>query len=362
MPTKKGAGLNHSENVHYLDHIGVICTIMDAPVLVIDDLNYDLAKKYYPDLEVIQLAYEDLTPDYLFEHYDVLYISDLWGVKAFRERYHDLEEKYHKQLRLVHCPHGYSDKAYYLHKCVDEDILLVYGQNMLDMFKNLGILDQLKSYAITGNYRYTYYQKHKAFYENLMQKEVLCKFKHERPIILYAPTWLDSFDATTFFDACATLIDTLPDDYNMIVKLHPRLQLDDAVAYYTIINTYEEKENVIFLCEHPPIYPLLEHTDIYIGDTSSIGYDFLRYNKPMFFLNKHNADPQTNSGLYLFRCGVSITPEKYTDTYRLIAEHLPHDQERFGKIRKEMYDYTFGPEMSFEEINNAITKTYNEAL
>ena len=119
---------------------------------------------------------------------------------------------------------------------------------------------------------------------------------------------------------------------------------------------------LIFLKDFPLVYPLLAHTDIYLGDMSSIGYDFLPFNKPMFFLNKQKRDPKTDRGLYLFRCGVDIKPDAYPLIYKFIETRLEDDQENFSAIRKEVYDYTFGEERTFADIKADIIAAYNEPL
>lgn len=356
---KKGVGFCHNENFHFLDHVGVICNIMEIPILVVGDLNETLAKKYYRDLKVQNIDFEDLTIDFLFSNYDVFFLSEYWDLATYLRQTEEQREKYGKTPRVVHCPHGFSDKSYYLDKCVLEDIVLVYGNRMLEMFKKLGTLDQLNSYVITGNYRYAYYRKNKAFYDQIIQNEIRSKFKKEQPTLLYAPTWQDSFQASTFFEACGPLIEELPSDYNMIVKLHPSLERHDIVEYTLILNTYEEKENVVFICEFPPIYPLLDFSDIYIGDTSSIGYDYLAINKPMFFLNKFKESPEKNDRVYLYRCGTNIFPEDYRKIYSIIEKELPKDEEKFGKIRREVNLETFGEDKPLERIKEEIIQAYN---
>lgn len=350
MSDKRGVGLCHNEELlHYLDHVGVMCTIMDMPIIVLQDLNEELAKKYYPDLKVIALPYGDLTPEYLYKNYDVLYLSEYWTNDTLRSKFPKSIN-----LQVVHCPHGFSDKSYYLLYCAYEDILLVYGQHMLDMFKRLNLLHELKSYIITGNYRYTYYKKHKAFYDNIMKTEILNQFEKEQPIVLYAPTWEDSRLASTFYEACGPLIDSLPSSYNMIVKVHPAMLRDKIAEYYMMVNTYADRKNVLFICEFPPIYPLLEASSLYIGDTSSIGYDYLVFDRPMFFLNKYNLDAANNPELYLYRCGRVLTPDQYSSIYSIIEKELPRDKSTYSEIRKEVYKYTFGEERAFEQIKQDV--------
>lgn len=264
----------------------------------------------------------------------------------------------------MHCPHGFSDKEYYLKKCAYEDIVLVYGDNMLDMLRECDIPRQNENYVICGNYRYTYYKHHKDFYRDITQQEILSKFAKQQTTILYAPTWNDTEKASSFFDAADTILGKLPSDYNIIVKLHPNLEEDNLAEVFQIQARYEDKPNILFLSQFPLVYPLLEFTDIYLGDISSLGYDFLVYNRPMFFLDQpsYQSSPRQK---YLQRCGVPIKPEQYNDLYSIIEANLPHDQERFANKRNEVYQYTFGKEKSFEQIRKEIIeaceKPYSES-
>lgn len=362
MKEKKGVGINPLAQVHYIDHLAVVCNLMGIPLIFIDPNDYALGERYYPGLDALLVDYQEMTPEYLIENYDVLFMSDLWDRKTFHEKYGSLEKQYNKTLRHVHCPHGFSDKGFYLKKCANEDIALIYGQNMIDQMTQYGVFEDFNEYVITGNYRYTYFRQHEKFYQEIVDKEVLSRFAKKQPVILYAPTWLDLEESTTFFDAYSYILGKLPDEYNLIVKLHPRLELDDTAHYYHIVGQFEDKPNIVFLKDFPLVYPLLACSDIYLGDMSSVGYDYLPFNKPMFFLNKQKRDPKTDRGLYLFRCGVDIKPDAYPLIYKFIDVNLPKDQERFGAIRKDVYTYTFGRERAFVDIKNDIITAYNKPL
>ena len=345
---------SHEAQIHFLDHLAVICHVLDAPLLLVKELEFNIAKAFYPEVDIRFIPYEEFSSDYLVSNFDVMILSDLWNKAAFHEKYGSLEKKYEKSLRHVHCPHGFSDKGYYLHKCAYEDILLMYGQNMLDLLKYYGVSQHLSHYVITGNFRYSYYKKFQGFYQDVIKKEVLAKFDRARPLILYAPTWQDSDQATTFFDMCSMILDRLPEDYNMVVKTHPRLEWDDPMLYYQILRKYKDKKNILFLNEFPLIYPLLACVDIYIGDMSAIGYDYLVFNKPMFFLNAKGRNVINDRAL-LYSCGVEIFPDQMPDIYAIIADSLPRDKERFSQFRQALYDYTFGTERSFEEIKEEVS-------
>lgn len=350
---KKGVGLIPATEIHYVDHLGVIASIMGMPLLFVEEADYEIAKKYYPGIHHEIAEFNELNPEYLIANYDVLFMSDYWNRDEFHRSYELLEKKYSKRLRCVHCPHGFSDKGFYLRECVNEDITLVYGQNMLDMFKHEKVFEKLNSYVVTGNYRYTYFKKYKEFYELLVKEEIFNRLDRSKPTILYAPTWLDGEESTTFFDVPNHLFSQLPSDYNMIVKLHPHLELDDVSKYYHIIGKYSEKPNMIFLKDFP-VYPLLACADIFISDLSSMGYDFLTFNRPMYFLNRHKRDKKTDRGLYLYRCGTEIMAEDYAKIYQVIANSVSGDQKKFSKIRSEVYQYTFGPERSLQDIKKDI--------
>ena len=233
---------------------------------------------------------------------------------------------------------------------------------MLDLLEKEGVLDNINEHVIVGNLRYLYYLENKKHFDHIVNMEVLSQFETNKPVILYAPTWLDLEEATTFFDSYAYILEKVPDKYNLIVKLHPQLELDDTTLYYKILGKYKDKENVLFLNEFPLIYTLLNITDIYLGDVSSIGYDYLIFNRPMFFLNKHNKDPLEDRTLYLFRCGLDIRPHQFAKLYQLIDENIDGDSDRFGKIRKEVWDYTFSMERTYQEIKQDIERACQSDL
>lgn len=344
--------VNPIQQSQFTDHLAPAAIIMGCPLLFNEEEAEKQALHYYPELMTELVPFQGFNPEYLIAHYDLILLSDQFDRKTFRTKFAPLEKKYQKRIRCLHCPHGFSDKGFYLRGVAFEDIAWIYGQNMLDLLKEWGVLSELKQYVLTGNYRLSYYLKHKKFFDELLKKEVLSRFAKKKKILLYAPTCSDNEDSSSFFEAAKHLLEKLPEDYNMIVKLHPRLELDDPAFYYHILGRYEDRKNILFLKDFPLIYPLLAAADIYIGDMSSIGYDFLIFNRPMFFLNQQQRDSSQDRALYLFRTGTEILPSEYSRIYSLIDQAIESDQEKFSQIRKEVYEYTFGKERSFEEIRN----------
>lgn len=355
---KKCIALIPPEKFYYLDHLAVISTIMRIPLCVLDDLTLTLAQRYYPNLQIQKEEEVNMTPEFLIANYDVLFTCDIWKRKTFERQFKELEKKYRKQLRRVFCPHGFSDKTYYFKHCDEEDICLIYGQNMIEMLKHLHVYDTIQKCVICGNYRYSYFLQNKEFYDTLIKQEILSKFDQKDHIAIFAPTWKDSESATSYFDTFQYVLGQLPSHYNLIVKLHPQLEWDDPAAYYSIMGKYERQPNILFLKEMPLVYPLLAFADLYIGDMSSVGYDFLAFNRPMFFLNQYNRDIEQDERCYLFRCGVEIRSEMFPKMYEIIESHLKEKPEHLSKIRQETYFYTFGKERNFEEIKIDLMEAY----
>ncbi len=136
------------------------------------------------------------------------------------------------------------------------------------------------------------------------------------------------------------LIEQLPDNFNLIIKPHPNLKWQRDGQADDLLSKYQDKPNLCILWEFPPIYPLLEIVDIYLGDMSSIGYDFLTFNRPMFFFNPNRRDVALDEGLFLFRCGIEIRPDDYKDIFLCIAKGL-QEERKFSKLRNEVYQYCF---------------------
>lgn len=347
--SRKIGGLIYGPLYHHLDHLAILCHLMEIPLIVTEEEMAEAARKYYPDLKILCYDYMTATEKVVRE-FDVIFYSTPRAL--FDDVFFFAERMVGKRLFTIWCPHGNSDKGHasnMMETLEKEKVALVYGPKMLDFIGQRGV--HLPSHVVLGNYRYTYYRRYKHFYDKIVSKEIPARNK----VILYAPTWQDLEKSSSFFEATPILIDMLPSAYSLIIKLHPNLTDFDVEK---IIMKYENHPDVLFVRDFPPIYPLLDLASIYIGDMSSIGYDFLSFDRPMFFFNPNKRDPRTDPGLYLYRCGVSLVPEEYEKIYDLIEKT---EDQKFSEIRNEVYDYTFGKERSFETIREEIVKTIERA-
>ncbi len=337
---RPSAGLLYGRDIHHLDHLGPLCSLLHIPLIVTEEEIASSARRYYPDLDVIVADYLTIG-EFVVSHFDVIFYCiprDL-----FDEVFFFAQKFLQKKVHTIWCPHGNSDKGHsiaFMEALRKEEIALVYGKQMIDFFRMKGVLDHLKSHVITGNFRHAFYQGHKDFYDQLAQQEITRRLPQAKRTILYAPTWQDYERSTSFYDAMPHLATTLPPDTNLIVKPHPNLLKDDLAL--ELIEQHSSHPNIHFIRDFPPIFPLLNIADIYLGDMSSIGYDFLIFDRPLFFLNQREKDATQDLGLYLFRCGVEIKKEDYPQIYQLMERFLQFELRSYSEIRKEVYHYAFG--------------------
>lgn len=341
----------------HLDHLGVLSAIIKIPLIVTEEKTFQLAKRYYPQIDVSLMDMADLSMDFLCSNFDAIFESGkFWALelKPF------MNLLYRKKMRFVFCPHGNSDKGHSLKEHPAQDVSLVYGNHLHDHLQKTGALDKIQSVVATGNYRYPFYKQHKAFYDRIAKEEIFSRFKQERKTLLYAPTWQDRENPTSFFQATEELILQLSSTYNLLIKLHPFLVEDHLAKVLSVQHRYEGHPAVHFVDDFPPIYPLLSRCDVYLGDYSSIGYDFLAFDRPLYFFNAiegaaTEASPSRYTGLAT--CGMEIPHSQKNGLDRFFQETIARSQSDFSPMRKELYSYTFGEEKSPEALQNEIFET-----
>lgn len=354
MERYQAAALIYGNQPHHLDHLAPLCILMDIPLIITEEEIEEIARKFYPELVIICLNYLQIGVN-VVTNYDLLFSSlpkDLLDQIFFVA-----ENLLNKNLTYIWCPHGNSDKghsSYFMEGLSKETILLVYGQKMIDFLIEKNACSQAYALIKVNNYRYEFYKQQAPFYDALIE-HTMAKLPKNQITILYAPTWEDAENSCSFFSAFPKLIQELPDEMNLIVKLHPNTLLN-AYQIEPLFNLVEKKENVLILNNFPPIYPLIDFVDIYLGDMSSIGYDFLIFNKPMFFLKTQTRE--RDKGSYLFRCGTVIEPSQFDSAFSIIKTTLSNDKEQFQTARKEVYEYVFGKEQQWEELRLKIRTTY----
>lgn len=294
------AGLLYGHDLHHIDHIAPLCSFLKIPLFVTEDIPTAL----YPDLRVEKLDMLSCASAIL-EKCDVLFTclpKQILDPLFFFD-----EMKLRKKLLCCWVPHGNSDKEN-LSALTEEKLLLVYGRQMIDRLPSKGA-----NQIMMGNLRAHFFKMHEAFYQKQLLPEL--QFKKKQKTLFYAPTW----DETSVNKVLPYLLKHLPTIYNLFVKVHP-----NTLAKGLFLEL-QNQPNIRILTHIPTIYPILQVSDVYIGDHSSIAYDFLYFNRPLFFLT-HKKTP-------IHFAGQRVEVETLFEALE--------SEDHFQEARKELYRYAF---------------------
>jgi hypothetical protein len=331
----KMAALNTGPEFHGLDHIAPLAVTLGMPLIVTEEESLSLAARLYPGLELRYMPDLDVKLSCIAEEFDALFECKYWEINLKLL----FQQLYKKEMRLVFCPHGQSDKGFQAPLLAPygfQDRVLLYGDLLIEMLKKLAIWPHISRYAVVGNYRLPYYRKHRSFYESLVEKEV--PLDKAKKTLLYAPTWKDADGATSFFQYGKRLIDELPSGWNLIVKVHPLLEKRDPAHFYRVAALVDKKPNAFLVSAFPPVYPLLARADLYLGDASSVGYDFLHFERPLYFF------PTDHPGK-LHTTGKTLDPDK---NFYAQMDAPPN------ALGKKLYAHAFGPELDENTLRSRI--------
>lgn len=327
---RPSCGLLYGSDIHHIDHIAPLCAILNIPLIVTSEEVHRLATEFYPNL-TCQMISIDLLPESIVPNFDVIFsclptqlLDPIFSLEEHKQR---------KKLLFAWLPHGNSDKDH-LAALQTEKYLLIYGDQMHNTLKKRNVLKKVSHITRLGNFRYLFYLKHKVFFDRLANAYTY--FTHDaEKTLLYAPTWGGENLSTNTL----TLLQTLPQHYNLLVKFHPNtLYTGFAIA---LKEAFADQNNIHFVDALPLIYPLMAKSDIYIGDHSSIAYDFLSLGAPLYFLTEKKTP--------IHHTGILAKPE---EIYPLIDEgHDPHPE-----ARQTLYRYAFEPTPPLELIEQIISQ------
>lgn len=328
----------------YLDHLGILSYVMDMPLFITEKETYLQCLNFYPQVRAIQKNADEIDAVFLAEQFDVLFESG----KFFKMQTSPLIELlYQRKLRYVYSPHGHSDKGHSATQFAHQDISLIYGDHMKDLLEQTGALKSISSTAPTGNYRLSFYQKYQLFYDKLTFDLTHPKIDPSKQTILYAPSWQDGENPSSFFSSTGKIIEDLKNQFNLVIKLHPFLEKFHPAETHFVLEKYKNDPHVLFLDSFPCIYPLLQICDIYIGDYSSIGYDFLSFNRPLYFLL-----PDQGPLFEIHKAGLIIPKDENLSAF--IEKTLSKNRHEKEDLRKSLYKYVFGEEKPFDVLQKEI--------
>ena len=298
----KTAALLFGKDTHHVDHLAPFCSLFELPLFFTDETLFHLARNQYENLTAYLEPSTSVCMS-IAKHFDQL-ITTL--PKALVAPLFLVEQTVlQKKLATFWLPHGASDKKN-LAALEEEDHLLVYGEKM----KRLLPEKVQHKTTLIGNFRYRYFLQHAPFYETLLQNTFI--FGKEN--YLFAPSWEEK--EIPFW--VESLIERKPEHVHLFLKLHPNTTISEVLQ-----EKYRAHKKVTFMDTFTPIYPLLSKMDRLFTDISSIGYDFLTFDRPIHFTTTKQEDLQQAGELALLE-----SPYKFST-------------KDFSAQRKALYAQTF---------------------
>lgn len=268
---------------HHLDHLIPLAIELDLPVMTRSEALYDLICEFYPKARQIWIPPHEMLP----LSKESVIISTLPRFQLELELF--LEMQLYGSFESVFCPHGLSDKELLssrFEELYKDQKVLLYGLKMGQE------IPSSCCFFYVGNYRKHHFASHRNQYKEKLLP-YLKPFSKATWKLLWAPTWMDKATGNSYLPQILrkSLLGKIPEEIEIIFKPHPHLALQIPSLLKEIKEASHTTPNLHYIENVPYIYPLLEMVDSYLGDTSSIGYDFLTTGKPFFSLSKNKDSP-----------------------------------------------------------------------
>lgn len=294
-----GFFLRHSANLHYFASIQPYLdrfrqsdeaeVRIIAPILMPDYQNTDEFAGY-AHLFTADLRIDDcdlvLTPTFL--------------------RPEDRPGARNPRTRIVQTFHGMSDKPFtYERDFSDYALCLCAGQRQVDrlLFHEH---NRHTRWAVIGYPKFDLFPAMPPLFEN------------DRKTLIYCPTWRKGgLSSIELFLNDRVAIRQLTERFNLIVKPHPNIFNPGRPFFDQSIVDRLESIPGIRLIRSGNVMPWFAQADVFIGDISAAGYEWLYFDRPMVFLNPQPSELRPSRNVheltYLWQCGTVCNR----------VEHLP---------------------------------------
>ena len=139
-----------------------------------------------------------------------------------------------------------------------------------------------------------------------------------------------------------------------MLKLHPHAEAQAPLVDRLV--ALAARPGIVVLRNESLVFPWLERADAYVGDMSSLAYDFLAYDRPMVFLNRAAGSAADASGSRLFACGAVLGPERYAEAYATIEAMRADDRARYGALRAALDRDLHPPEVTAADVKAGLER------
>lgn len=256
---------------------------------------------------------------------------------------HAMPKDSSRRIKQVQAFHGVSSKNVKFNPWMSEfDLLLLPGKRERDKFAALGVLDDTP-YALIGH------PKSDRVLRGELTKEIARAQYNlpDAPTILYAPT---HGALSSFFDWGLKICQSVPADWNLLVKPHPVLATTTAAEgaggeVIAQVKEYLQERGALWLPLEPDVVPLMAAADALITDYSSVAEEFLVFNRPLIFADhlanatgRDRAQRDKGDWNELFAVGERVIEIEEMSDAILGVLQKPNEQ---GSARLKMRDFVF---------------------
>lgn len=166
-------------------------------------------------------------------------------------------------------------------------------------------------------------------------------FENDKKTLIYCPTWRkENISSIEIFLDRPEVVEQLTQKYNLMVKPHPNIFNRDRQFYDPRIVDRLQQLPGIKLIRSGNVMPWFAQSDLFIGDISAAGYEWLYYNKPAIFLNPQPGILKPSSDIgsmtYLWQCGEVC--DDIGQLTQLVARNLQRD--RHQSLRENLLHYS----------------------
>lgn len=253
----------------------------------------------------------------------------------------------HKALH-IHINHGESDKTSTItNQAKSYDYIYVVGQAGYDKYDKNLIKKDMRKYIKVGRPQL----------EHVPETE---KFKTDKYIVLYAPTWEGTHESMNFSslqEYALPLIQQLVShpDYFVVYKPHPNTGSRDAnikSINNKIIEILKEQEDAEVVLSGD-INSIYRHVDICIFDNSAVAIDYLKSDKPMLMTDMFHRIKGRVDAPIISGAARMLKPLDAFSIVNIVQEELELDTKKVE--RQKIKEYFLG---NFDYDNGESTATF----
>ena len=237
------------------------------------------------------------------------------------------------RTRAVQLFHGMSDKPFTYERDFSNYLLcLCAGRRQVERLL-MNEHNRIMRWAIIG-------------YPKFVHPPTLPRvFDNDKKTVIYCPTWRkQNISSLELFLDHPGIVAEISRACNLIVKPHPNIFNPDRQYYDQRLVDRLQGLPGIKLVRTGNVMPWFEQADLFVGDISAAGYEWLYFDRPAVYLNPRPGElrrsPDIASMTYLWRCGDVCDDIRQLPS--LIARNLR--QDRYQEIREAVLHYSvFGP-------------------